>query len=212
MQPKTALFTDAAFETQVDKIDAGSIKDLSAFGRLLVTPGAPASVKASFLHARLSPHSSLTAGTSNRTVASAAEYAATLTMVRGYGPPRIDEIIEMMHQFLSDRKTQPALVTKPTQVARFITLCAWRFQCLPERTRQAHGRYREALAQLLVEEFTLRFTTQPVAAQDAGTAGSASGSSDSDDDDSDEDAGAFGKMVCWECVCVCVCVCVCLLW
>jgi hypothetical protein len=52
---KLVLFTDRAFDTEVDRIEAGATADsaAAAFARVLVAPDAPASVGASYLNARL---------------------------------------------------------------------------------------------------------------------------------------------------------------
>ncbi len=52
---KLVLFTDRAFDTEVDRIEAGATADTAAaaFARVLVAPDAPASVGASYLNARL---------------------------------------------------------------------------------------------------------------------------------------------------------------
>ena len=52
---KLVLFTDRAFDTEVDRIEAGASADTAAaaFARVLVAPDAPASVGASYLNARL---------------------------------------------------------------------------------------------------------------------------------------------------------------
>lgn len=102
----------------------------------MLAPGAPASVKSSILHARLSESSAVTSSSSlygygGRT-ASASEYLQTLASLRAYGPPQLDELIEMMHQFLSDLKLHPTLINKAAQVSNFVSLCVFRFDSIEE--------------------------------------------------------------------------------
>jgi hypothetical protein len=125
---------------------------LSSVGKLLVTPNAPASVKSSFLHGRLSSSSSFVNTRSfDSQTASFAQYMLALSSVRAYGPAQSDvrtyamtiarnsiryvcgligdstrvlshqdadlsfdfqELIEMMHQFLSDIKLHPEIINK----------------------------------------------------------------------------------------------------
>jgi hypothetical protein len=165
------LCTDKEFDTAVDRIEAGSINDADAFSRLLITPGAPASVATSYLHSRLSKQ------------INAAEYVPTLAATsRTYGVAQITDIIEMAQHFLSDVKVHASLITRAPQIASFVSLCMFRFQQCAEYSAQARSRFAEALTCLCCEEFTLDF-------EEAEQSAAKSVDSDSDSDDE----SAFNK-------------------
>eukprot|EP00455_Lapot_gusevi_P055179 TRINITY_DN8958_c0_g2_i1.p1 TRINITY_DN8958_c0_g2~~TRINITY_DN8958_c0_g2_i1.p1 ORF type:complete len:628 (+),score=210.84 TRINITY_DN8958_c0_g2_i1:135-2018(+) len=167
-QQKFNLFEDKTFEVEVERVESGA-KPAALFSTLLLAPKAPASVRASFLNLSLNhPQNSLTASS----------YVRTLSLLPSYGNFAAQELVENIHQFISDLRTRPGLITHSQHINNFISHIFFRWQAVPldQKSTVSEERFFEAVAELFQQELTL------LAAEYRDGA-----ASDHDDDDENDD-------------------------